>query len=140
ELPLVARNEPAGPFAEIPFRKRSGWIVEIDNGIRQKGAVTERKAVYFLVGNEVGAHETCDWPARVTRDRNCHAHERRLARDVELPANPCQRESLLKQKSVSKLACCARVERRFCAAESRQQTLAAAIADFEKKRTIPFPG
>src|SRR5207247_8136821 len=41
KLPLVPRNQPAWPFAEVPFGERSGGVRKIDHGIRQKGAVTE---------------------------------------------------------------------------------------------------
>ena len=59
--------------------------------------------MYFFIRNIIRTHQANDRTCRITGNGNCHAHERRLTRDVELPADPGQCKSLLEEKPIAEL-------------------------------------
>ncbi len=106
----------------------------IDHRIADVVAMRERQRGGRSLDRPVAAHQTLDGAAIGPGHRRVQPQQPRLARDVELPADPDQRERQPREQPIAEVVAAGRIEAPGGAREVRQQRLAAAIADLEQRR------
>ena len=109
---------------------------------RERGivsAIRERSGRRALGQDEVAAHQACDSPSVVGRDRHLHSHDAGSIGHVPLPSHPEEREALTHERAVAEL----RLGRRIGAAgrflKCGEHRLAAAVADFVEQPAVAAP-
>ncbi len=130
EAPLIARHGPAGSFDRVPDRQHVFRRVRIHDGVRRVIAIRERVIGFLLRDNEITPHESLDRLAVVGRRRRVHADEAGALRDVELPADPQQREALIHQKPVAHLGRGRGIGASSGVIEEAEHAFAAAVGHF----------
>jgi hypothetical protein len=138
EAPALARHDLPGPQPGRPHGEHVVGMPGIGHGIRDMVAMGERQRARRPLDRPVAPHEALEWPAVAARDRRPQAHQPGLSRDVELPADPDEREAQARQQAIAEVGVGHGIEPPGGPVEVRQEGLAAAVADLEQRRRSPL--
>ena len=133
EAPALARHDLA--LAE-PGRADGEHVVRVDriaHGVGDMITMRQRQRRRRSLDRPVAAHEPLDGPLRPARDRRVQAQQPGLARHVELPADPDDREVHPHQQAIAEVVVARGIATPGGAIEIWQQRLAAAIAHLEQR-------
>jgi hypothetical protein len=96
-------------------------------------AMRERQRLGRLLDDPVAAHQSLERAVGAPRDRCREPQQARLARHVELPADPDHREVQTRQQAIAEVGVRRGITAPRRAIEVRQQRLAAPIAHLEQR-------
>ena len=103
-------------------------------------AISQRIAGSFAIQYELGAHQPGDGTTALVRHRRVEPHQAVAPRDVELPAEPHQREAALQEKFVAELLRRARIERPRGPVIHQEHAFRAPVRHFEQHGAIAMRG
>src|SRR5579864_6869386 len=111
DAPVRARDGAAGTLTPVANGQRELGVVGIQRGVWDVIAIGKRVAGLPAIEDQLGAHEAGNGLIAVTSNRRVEPHESFALRNVELPAEPYEREAALEEKIIAELFGCARVGR-----------------------------
>ena len=137
EAPVAALHHRTGREPAVAHREDVVAVVGVGQRVRNVAAVAERERPHRPVHREVAPHEAFDGTVAIARDRRFEPQEARLARHVELPADPDDGQSQPHQEPVAQLGLARRVVAPIRAVEVRERGLATTVADLDERHARP---